>query len=62
VRRYEVTNQEKDVHHDVLSDRDHIRTANFDDWNLSFGGSIQIDMIGTNTSGNSKLQIGSLLN
>lgn len=59
VGRNEVANQEKDGHDDVLSDGDNVGTSDLGDGDTTVGlvGGIEVNVVGANTSSDSKLQL-----
>ena len=54
-----VTDEEEDGHDDVLSDRDNVGTSDLSDGDTAVGlvGSIEIDVVGSDTSSDRKLQV-----
>ena len=58
----EVADQDKDGHDDVLGDRDDVGAGDFCDGDAAIGGvrSVQVDVIGSNTSSDGKLELLSL--
>ena len=56
----EVPDEEEDAHDDVLGDRDDVRARDLEDLDTLLNGSIEIDVVGTDTSGDAKLQVLSL--
>ena len=59
----EVSDEEEDGHNDVLGDRDNIGAGNFSDCDAAIGlvGSVQIDVVGANASGDGDLEVLGLL-
>ena len=55
--RNEVPDEEKDGHNDMLGDRDDIRASDFKDLNTLLHCSIEINVIGANTSRDTDLQV-----
>jgi hypothetical protein len=55
--RNEVSDENKNTHDDVLSDRDDIRARHFEDLDFLIDRCIEINMVGTNASGNAKLEV-----
>lgn len=58
---HEVPDEEKDVHHDVLSDRHDVGSGDFEDLNLMLNSGVEVDVIGPDTSGNTDLEVLRLL-
>lgn len=52
-----ITDQDENLHHNVLSDTDDVRSGHLSDGNLAFIGSVQIDMVRTDTCGLTQLQV-----
>ena len=57
VGRNEVSDENKNTHDDVLSDRDDIGARHFEDLNFFIDCCIEINMVGTNASGDAKLEV-----
>lgn len=59
VCRDEVADQGQDGHDDVLSDRDDIGTSNLSNRDATIGlvGSVQVDVVGTDTSSDGELEV-----
>lgn len=59
VSRNEVADKGEDGHDDVLSDRDDVATSNLGDGDTAIGlvGSVEVNVIGTNTSGDGDLEV-----
>jgi hypothetical protein len=55
--RNEVPDKKKDTHNDVLSDRDDIGARHFEDLDFLIDRCIEINMVGTNASGDAKLEV-----
>jgi len=55
--RNKVSDEKEDTHNDVLSDRDDIGARHFEDLNFLINRCIEINMIGTNPSGDAKLEV-----
>ena len=55
----EVADQSKDGHDDVLGNRDDVATSDLGDGDTAVGlvGSVQVNVVGTNTGGDSELQV-----
>lgn len=55
----EVADEGEDGHDDVLSDGDDVRASDLSDGNTAVGlvGSIEVDVVGTDTSSDGKLQV-----
>lgn len=54
---YEVAHEEQDAHHDVLSDRGHVRARHFDDIDVLLGGGVEVDVVRTDTGGDRELEV-----
>ena len=59
VGRDEVADQDQDGHDNVLSDRDDVRSGDLGDGDTAVGGvgSVQVNVIGTNTGSDSELEL-----
>lgn len=57
VRGHEVAHEEQDAHHDVLSDRGHVRARHLDDIDVLLGGGVEVNMVGTDTGGDRDLEV-----
>lgn len=59
---HEVAHQDQNGHNDMLSNGDDVGAGHFGDGNTTVGlvGGIEVDVVGTNTSSNSELQVLSL--
>ena len=55
--RNEVSDEKKNTHNDVLSDRDDIGARHFEYLDFLIDRCIEINMIGTNASGDTKLEV-----
>ena len=56
-----VADEEEHDHDDVLSDGGDVGTGDLKNFNTLLGGSIEIDVIRADTSGDADLELGSLL-
>ena len=61
VSRDKVADEEEDAHDDVLSNGDDIGTGNLQDLNAVVDGSVEVDVVGTDTGGDTELQVLGLL-
>lgn len=55
--RNKVSDEKKDTHNGVLSDRDDIRARHFDDLDFLIDRCIKINVVGTNASGDANLEV-----
>lgn len=60
MRRHKVAHKQEDVHQHMLSDGHNVRAADFDDVDLVLDGSVEVDVVGPDTGGNSQLEFGCL--
>jgi hypothetical protein len=51
-----VPDEQEDRHHNVLSDRDDIGTRDLQNLDTALHSSVEVDVVGTNTSGNTELE------
>jgi hypothetical protein len=54
--RYEVSDEKKDAHDNVLSDRDNTGAKHLEGLNFIVDRGVEINVIGTNSGGNAKLE------
>ena len=54
---HKVADEQEHAHDDVLGDRSHVRAGDLEDLDTFLDGSIEIDVVGTDTSGDAKLQV-----
>ena len=56
---HEIADQHEDGHEDVFSDRDDVRACHFGDRDAAVGGvgGVEVDVIGTDTGGDSQLEL-----
>ena len=53
----EVADEEKDAHDDVLRNGDDIRAGDLEDLDALLNGSVQVDVVRANTSGDTELEV-----
>lgn len=53
----EVANEQEHAHDDMLSDRDDVGSRDLQNLNLLVDGSVEVDVVGTHTSGDTNFQI-----
>ena len=54
---HKVADEQEHAHDDVLSNRGYVGAGDFEDFDTLLDGSIEIDVVGTDTSGDAKLQV-----
>lgn len=54
---YEIPNEQEDAHDNVFRDGDNVGSRYFQDLNSMFNGSVQVNVIRADPSGDTKLQV-----
>lgn len=57
VSRNKVPHKEEDVHHDVLRDRDHVRSGDLEHLNAVLNGGVEVDVIRADTGSDTDLEV-----
>ena len=57
VCRHKVADKEQDAHDDMLGDRDDVRARDLEDLDAVLDGSVEVDVVRTNTRGDADLEV-----
>ena len=57
VSGHEVADEQEDVHHDLLSDGDDVRTSDFEDLDVLLDGGVEVDVVGAHAGSDTDLEV-----